>query len=63
MEIYFQGTYYKNRSQLLETIKKFLQHHDLEVDGDVYILTIENHLYYNNTSEYINKIFFKVISK
>lgn len=63
LEIYFQGTYYKNRSQLLETIKKFLQHHDLEVDGDVYILTIENHLYYNNTSEYINKIFFKVISK
>jgi DNA-binding transcriptional MerR regulator len=63
LEIYFQGTYYKNRSQLLESVNSFLKQHDLEVAGDVYILTIENHLYYDNTSEYINKIFFQVKTK
>ncbi len=63
LEIYFEGTYYKNRPQLLETIKNFLQVHNLEPCGDIYILTIENHLYYNNTSEYINKIFFRIESK
>ena len=63
LDIYFQGTYYKNRSQLLKTIKNFLQVHNLEPVGDIYILTIENHLYYNNTGEYINKIFFQIKSK
>ena len=63
LEIYFKGTYYTNFSKLVTLIKNFIEENSLRVVGDVYILTIENHLFYNDTDDYINKIFLKVEQK
>ena len=63
LEIYFKGTYYKNFSSLVMLINNYIEENGLEVVSDVYILTIENHLFYNETDEYINKIFLKVQKK
>lgn len=63
LEIYFKGTYYQNFHNLMNLINDFLEKNDLESSGDIYILTIENHLFYKDTDEYINKIFFKVNKK
>lgn len=63
LEIYFKGTYYENFSNLTQLIKQFMELNDLEAVGDIYILTIENHLFYKDTDEYINKIFLNVRKK
>lgn len=63
LEIYFKGTYYKNFPNLVELINKFMELNELEAIGDIYILTIENHLFYKDTQEYINKIFLNVKKK
>ena len=63
LEIYFKGTYYKNFSKLVNLISKFMELNELEPIGDIYILTMENHLFYKDTNEYINKIFLNVKKK
>lgn len=63
LEIYFKGTYYKNFSKLVNLISKFMELNELEPIGDIYILTMENHLFYKDTDEYINKIFLNVKKK
>lgn len=63
LEIYFKGTFYQNFPKLVNIINKFMELNELEASGDIYILTIENHLFYKDTNEYINKIFLNVKKK
>lgn len=63
LEIYFKGTYYENFSSLVDIINNFMELNELEAVGDIYILTIENHLFYTNTDDYTNKIFLAVKKK
>ena len=63
LEIYFKGTFYQNFPKLVDLINKFMELNELEASGDIYILTIENHLFYKDTNEYINKIFLNVKKK
>lgn len=63
VEIYFKDTFYKNAKRLSSMIDEFLEKNNLVPVGDVYILPIENHLFYSETDKYINKIFLNVVQK
>ena len=63
LEIYFKGTFYSNAEKLNALLQDFMKRNDLVPVDDIYILPIENHLFYDDTEKYINKIFVRTIKK
>lgn len=62
LELYFQGTYASQAAQLKEKIAVFMERNDFASCSDVYVLPIENHWFYDDTTAYINLIFLQVQS-
>ena len=63
LEIYFKGTFYNNAAKLKTLLQDFMQLNSLIPVDDIYVLPIENHLFYDDTEEYINKIFVRTVKK
>ena len=63
LEIYFKGTFYENADKLNTLIQDFIKINKLQVIGDIYVLPIENHLFYDDTEQYINKIFVQTVKE
>ena len=63
LEVYFKGTFYDNAARLNTLLQDFMKLNNLTPVDDVYILPIENHLFYDDTEKYINKIFVRTIKK
>jgi hypothetical protein len=63
LEVYFNGTFYDNAARLNTLLQDFMKLNNLTPVDDVYILPIENHLFYDDTEKYINKIFVRTIKK
>ena len=63
LEIYFKGTFYENADKLNALIQDFIKINKLQVIGDIYVLPIENHLFYDDTEQYINKIFVQTVKE
>lgn len=62
LELYFQGTFIGKAKALAKKTGLFLQRNSLSPEGKIFIYPVENHLMTSHTEEYINKIFFPVIS-
>lgn len=61
LEIYFRGTFCQQADNLRKKISHFLQVNKFQVQGDIFILPIENHWLCDKTEDYINLLFFQVI--
>ncbi|MGM9583029.1 MAG: MerR family transcriptional regulator [Phascolarctobacterium sp.] len=60
LELYFRGTYSAQAAQIKEKLCSFMQRNDFAPASDIYVLPIENHWLYDDTSNYINLIFLQV---
>lgn len=60
LEIYFQGTFYRQAEALREKITRFLEINALAAESDIFILPIENHWLCPEPEDYINLLFFRV---
>lgn len=63
LEMCFGGSYFTNGRRIREKINKFLDQNNLHIEGDVYILPIDNHWFTKNIAEYKTKIFVRVKEK
>jgi len=63
LEMVFSGTFYENGNRLVKRITDFLEANKMTAVGDIYVLPLENHWFSCSCSQYVNKIFLRVVDQ
>ncbi len=63
LEMIFSGTFYENGNSLVKRITDFLEANKMTAVGDIYVLPLENHWFSCSCSQYVNKIFLRVVDQ
>ena len=58
--LYFKGIYCSYGASYLRELLEYIQINHLQIVGDIYVTSLENHWLTNENCDYLNKISFQV---